>query len=187
MKKALIVIAFLLCSSSFVFAGGPMVAPKSEEVARPVEKPKLVNVDLADDLYNISKHWTIGIGLGGNPLIGLVEKDGFGYPQCEYGVTCVLGYGYTWISGQPTQAQIKAAIESIKAKNGNFVDEKKLPSMVRDEVGIKQLNYVEIGTWAAILPINAEMGMMWILSDNWRTRLGIGLPTLISFGINYDF
>ena len=177
----------LVAVNSICFAGGPVVAPSLGEGQKPVEKPKLVNVDLADELYNINKHWTIGIGLGGNPLIGIVEKDGFGYPKCEYGVNCVLGYSYTWISGQPSESQIKSAIESIKSKNGNFVEEKKLPSMVRDEVGIKQLNYVEVGTWAAILPINLEMGTMWILSDNWRTRLGFGLPTLISFGINYDF
>lgn len=187
MKKLLITAALLSSISSFAFAGGPVLAPKSEEVTSPVEKPKLVNVDLADDLYNVNQHWTVGIGLGGNPLIGIVEKDGFGYPKCEYGVTCVLGYGFTWISGQPSKDQIKSAIESIKSKNGNFVDEKKLPSMVRDELGIKELQYVEFGTVAAIIPLNLEMGTMWILSDNVRTRLGFGLPTLISFGINYDF
>ena len=62
-----------------------------------------------------------------------------------------------------------------------------LPAMVRDETGIKTLNYIELGTVALIVPLNAEMGTQWILSDNLRTRLGFGLPTLISFGVNYDF
>jgi hypothetical protein len=99
----------------------------------------------------------------------------------------VLGYGYTWISGQPTEKQIKTALDAIRTKNGALIDEKKIASTVRDEIGIKQLKYVEFGTFAGIVPLNLEMGTMWLLNDNTRTRLGFGLPTLISFGINFDF
>jgi len=191
MKKLflLVVISVFLCNVSF--AGGPIIAPKLEEVKKvqkKAEKPKMVAVEFAyDDLYKVNKHFTCGLGIGGNPMFGFVEKDGFGYPKCEYGVTWVLGYGYTWISGQPTPAQIKSALEVIKSKYGAFVEEKKIPSLVREEVGIKELKYVEFGTVAAVIPLNLEMGTMWILNDNTRTRLGFGLPTLISFGINFDF
>jgi hypothetical protein len=129
----------------------------------------------------------LGIGLGGNPMIGYVEKDGFGYPKCEYGFTCVLGFGYTWVSGQPTEKQIKDALEAISVKKGVFVNEKDIPSLVREETGVNSLNYVTAGTALLILPVNIEMGTMWIWNDNMRTRLGFGLPTLISFGVNYDF
>jgi len=185
MKKIILVSIIMMIFSTVSFAGGPIRAPKIEEVTPAAKK---VAVEFAfEDMAKINKHFTVGIGLGGNPLLGFVEKDGFGYPKCEYGITCVLGYGYTWISGQPTETQLRNALASVKSKYGPFVDEKKIPSLVRDETGIKELKYVEIGTVAAILPLNFEMGTMWILNDNVRTRLGFGLPTLISFGINYDF
>lgn len=188
MRKLLLLSAVLLLFSANVYAGGPMISPKMEEVKAPEEKPKLVPVEyVSDELFKIKKHLTLGLGFGGNPMIGFVEKDGFGYPQCEYGVTWVLGYGYTWISGQPSEKQIKEALKAIGTKNGGMIDEKKIGSLVREEVGIKELKYVEFGTFAAIVPLNLEMGTMWILNDNTRTRLGFGLPTLISFGINFDF
>jgi len=187
MKNIVLILTLLVLFPVISFAGGPAIAPNLEEVKQ-AEKPKMVAVDLAfDDLNKISKHWTVGIGLGGNPLIGMVEKDGFGYPKCEYGFTCVAGYGYTWVSGQPTEKQLKEAMDAIRSKYGAFVDEKRIPSMVRDEVGIKELKYVEFGTIAVLVPLNLEMGTMWVLNDNLRTRLGFGLPTLISFGVNLDF
>jgi hypothetical protein len=191
MKKIIVILALLVLFPAISFAGGPISAYKLDSVKItqvPSEKPKMVAVEYAfDDLSKVKKHFTVGLGFGGNPLIGFVEKDGFGYPKCEYGVTCVAGYGYTWISGQPTEKQIKNALEAIRSKNGAFADAKKLPSMVREEVGIKELKYVEFGTFAALVPLNLEMGTMWVLNDNTRTRLGFGLPTLISFGINFDF
>jgi hypothetical protein len=191
MKKIVVILTLLVLFPAISFAGGPISTYKLDSVKItqvPAEKPKMVAVEYAfDDLSKVKKHFTVGLGFGGNPLIGFVEKDGFGYPKCEYGVTCVAGYGYTWISGQPTEKQIKNALEAIRSKNGAFVDEKKIPSMVREEVGIKELKYVEFGTFAVLVPLNLEMGTMWVLNDNTRTRLGFGLPTLISFGVNFDF
>jgi hypothetical protein len=187
MKKIVIMLTLLVLFPAISFAGGPISTLKLESL-KAAEKPKMVAVEYAfDDLAKVQRHFTVGLGFGGNPLIGFVEKDGFGYPRYEYGVTCVAGYGYTWISGQPTEKQIKNALEAIRSRNGAFVDEKKIPSMVREEVGIKELKYVEFGTVAALLPLNLEMGTMWVLNDNLRTRLGFGLPTLISFGMNLDF
>jgi len=191
MKTIVIILTLFVLFPATSFAGGPISALKLgslKAAEKPLEKPKMVAVEYAfDDLAKVQKHFTVGLGFGGNPLIGFVEKDGFGYPRCEYGVTCVAGYGYTWISGQPTEKQIKNALEAIRSKNGAFVDEKKIPSMVREEVGIKELKYVEFGTFAVLVPLNLEMGTMWVLNDNTRTRLGFGLPTLISFGVNFDF
>jgi len=191
MKKIAMFLAIFVITCVPTLAGGPLYPTRVEEakqVEKQAEKPKMVNVEFAyEDLYKINKHLTLGIGLGGNPLIGFVEKDGFGYPKCEYGITCVLGYGYTWISGQPTEKQLRSALESIRSKYGAFVEEKKIPSMVRDEVGIKTLKYVQFGTFAGIIPLNLEMGTMWLINDNVRTRLGFGLPTLVSLGINIDF
>jgi hypothetical protein len=187
MKELALIMAFLVVFPVISFAGGPVYSLKIEKMEI-TEKPKMVAVEFAyDDFNKVNRHFTAGLGLGGNPLIGFVEKDGFGYPKCEYGITCVAGYGYTWISGQPTEKQIRSALDAIRSKKGAFVDVKKIPSMVRDEVGIKELKYVEFGTFAALVPLNLEMGRMWILNDNVRTRLGFGLPTLISFGMNLDF
>ena len=167
------------------FAGGPL---RTEPIPGTQDKPKLVSVESAKDVSDkTTKHWTIGIGLGGNPLIAITEKTSFGYPVTEYGVTSVLGYGVTWFSGQPDKDQISNALQNIRSDHGEYIDEKELPSLVRQGTGITSLNYVQLGTLATILPINAEIGTMWILTDNWRTRLGFGLPTLISFGIAYDF
>ncbi len=184
MKKAIFFLISLVFFCSISYAGGPTTALPVKEV----EKPKKVVVAYAyEDFNKIEKHFTCGLGLGGNPMFGFVEKDGFGYPQCEYGFTWVLGFGYTWVSGQPTERQIKDALEAISVKKGALVNEKDVPSLVREETGIKSLQYVTAGTALLVLPINIEMGTMWILNDNTRTRLGFGLPTLISFGINFDF
>ena len=191
MKKLILILMLLAIVPAISFAGGPVFIPNVKEINKvenPAEKPKMVAVEYAyDTLYKTKKSFTWGIGLGGNPMLGYVEKDGFGYPRCEYGITWVMGYGYTWISGQPTENQIKSALDAIRTKKGAFVEEKKIPSMVRDELGIKQLPYVEVGTVALLVPLNFEIGTMWILNDNTRARLGIGLPTLVSFGINFDF
>jgi len=184
MKKTALVLTLLAIFSGASFAGGPVNAPRIESL----KKPKMVAVEYVyDSMSQVKKHFTCGLGIGGNPMLGYVEKNGFGYPKCEYGITWVLGYGYTWVSGQPTSRQIKNALEAIRSKYGAFVEESKVASMVRKETGVNCLNYVEFGTVALIVPLNLEMGKMWILNDNTRTRLGFGLPTLVSFGINFDF
>lgn len=193
MKKYILVVIGICLVSSAAFAGGPLMTPSLDQVTKTSpaekEKPKMTAVEFAyDDMAATSRHLTVGIGLGGNSLIGLVEKDGFGYPKGEFSyLNCVLGLSYTWYSGQPTKAQLKSALDSIKSKDGAYVNEKELPSLVRKETGIEALNYFEVGSWALIAPINLEVGTMWILNDHARTRLGFGLPTLISFGINWDF
>ena len=122
----------------------------------------------------------MGLGFGGSPIIGFVEKDDYGYPRTEYGLITGIGFGMTWFKGYPSPDEINSAVKSVKSKNSNISD-KDLPSAVRAELGINSLSYVGLGI------VNAEMGTEWILGDNVRTRLGIGLPTLISFGINFDF
>jgi hypothetical protein len=190
MKKLGLLIVFTVFLGMNAFAGGPVTAPSLDEVSgsKPVEKAKTAVVQYAyDDFSKVSKHWTVGLGLGGNPLVGMVEKDGFGYPKVEYGFSCVLGIGYAWISGQPTQKEIQGALDSIASKRGAVVNEKELPSLVREELGNKPLDYFQIGTVALVVPLNVEVGKMYIINDNLRARLGFGLPTLICFGINYDF
>lgn len=187
MRTTLAFILFfsLLCGAAS--AGGPLsVQPVPQNSS--VEKPKMTAVEFSyDDFAKLSSHWTIGIGLGGTTMIGMVEKDGFGYPASEAGLTSLLGIGFTWYSGQPTKDQIKDALAKVRSENGAMVAEADLPAMVRDKTGINTLNYIELGTVALIVPLNAELGTEWILSDSLRTRLGFGLPTLISFGVNYDF
>ncbi len=177
----------MFTACSLCFAGGPATEQSLGNVKQ-IEPPKKVEVEFAyDGLSKVQEHFTLGLGLGGNPMIGYVEKDGFGYPRSEYGFTWCLGFGYTWVTGQPTEKQLNEALEFIRSKQGMFVDEKELPSLVRQETGIESLSYFELGSWAVILPVNVETGRMWILNDNTRVRLGFGLPTLISFGINFDY
>lgn len=186
MKRSVLFLIAMVSICSVSYAGGPVNTPEPKEVTQ--EKPKMIAVEFAyDDMYKLNNHFTAGLGIGGNPMLGVVEKDGFGYPKAEYGFTWNLGFGYTWISGQPTEKDIKNALESIKSKFGAQVNEKELPAMVRDELGVNELHYVELGTALLVLPINAEFGTMWILNDNTRTSLGFGFPTLLSFGINFDF
>lgn len=187
MKKTVMVVLMLTALCGAAIAGGPVsFQPVPEKSA--VEKPKMTAVEFSyDDLSKLSEHWTIGIGLGGTTMIGKVWKDGIGYPSSEIGFTSLLGIGFTWYSGQPSDAQIKDALAKIRSEKGAMVAVDDLPAMVRDATGVTTLNYLELGTVALIVPLNAEMGTQWILSDNLRTRLGFGLPTLISFGVNYDF
>lgn len=172
-----LVIFFAFGTSAF--AGAP--APTTERPI-PVEKvtPPPPPPPVSISPIVISKHFTLGLGFGGSPLIGFVDKDNYGYPRDEYGLISGIGFGYTWFNGYPTPAAVYSAVKSVKAKNPNISD-KDLPSKVRDELGVNRLTYVELGV------INAEMGYEWILGDSVRTRLGIGLPTIVSLGINFDF
>jgi hypothetical protein len=86
----------------------------------------------------------------------------------------------TWFKGFPTPEQINAAVRTVKANNPG-VSDKELPALVRKQLGISSLSYVGLGL------LNAEMGTEWIVGDGMRTRLGFGLPTIISFGVNFDF
>lgn len=181
-KSLVLVLVLLFAIEGAAFAGAP--APTTERPV-PIERisapplPPPPPTPVVKPLV-ISKHFTMGLGIGGNPLIGMVEKDQYSYPRTEYGLCTGIGFAVTWFSGVPTADQINAAVARIKSGNPGVTD-KDLPSLVRKELGINKLNYVGLGI------LNAEMGTEWILSDNVRTRFGFGLPTIISFGINIDF
>jgi hypothetical protein len=172
-----LVIFFAFGTSAFAGAPAPTTerAIPVEQVAPPPPPPTVTAKPVV-----ISKHFTLGLGIGGSPLIGFVEKDNYGYPRTEYGLISGIGFGVTWFSGYPTPAEIYSAVKAVKAKNPNISDED-IPAKVRDELGVHRLTYVGLGI------INAEMGYEWVVGDSVRTRLGIGLPTIISFGINFDF
>jgi hypothetical protein len=136
-------------------------------------------------------HFTFGLGCAGNPLLGAVWKDGFGYPKEEVGLSTWVGVSYTGILGTPTEEEIRDAVKAIKLEYGE--DPKvyelpgyELPKLVRQKINKGMANYFTIGTVALIVPLNFEFGWMWY-SDNVRFRLGFGLPSLIAIGINYDF
>lgn len=181
-KFVALTLAIVLVSCSAAFAGAPSPVMERPIPVEQISQPAAPAAPAAEAVNPpvISRHFTVGLGLGGNPLIGFVEKDQYGYPRSEAGLCTGIGFAMTWFKGQPSADQIKAAVQKIKASNPG-VSDKELPSLVRQELGINSLSYVGLGI------LNAEMGTEWILSDNWRTRLGIGLPTIISFGINFDF
>jgi hypothetical protein len=182
-KFVLMALVLVFVCQASAFAGAP--APTTErpipvERVTPPPTPPVQPVQETAKPLVISKHFTLGLGIGGSPLIGFVEKDDYGYPRTEYGLISGIGFGMTWFKGNPSAEEINAAVKSVKTKNPSISDAD-LPSAVRTELGVNSLSYVGLGI------INAEMGNEWILSDNVRTRLGVGLPTLISFGINFDF
>jgi len=182
-KSVLVVLAVLFVCQISAFAGAP--APTTErpipvERVAPPPPPPAPPAKAAVNPLVISRHFTLGLGIGGNPLIGFVEKDQYDYPRTEYGLCTGIGFAMTWFSGQPTADQINAAVAKIKSGNPG-VAEKDIPSLVRKELGVNCLNYVGLGI------INAEIGREWILADNIRTRFGFGLPFIISLGINLDF
>jgi len=182
MKKGIVlVLAIMFILPVSVFAGAPSPTTEKpipvEQVTPPPMPPQ--PQEEVNPLV-ISKRFTLGLGLGGNPLIGFVEKDQYGYPRTEYGLCTGIGFAVTWFKGQPSPDDIATAVAKVRSANPG-IEEKKIASLVREELKVKSLNYVGLGV------LNAEMGTEWILSDNMRTRLGFGLPTLISFGINFDF
>ena len=131
-------------------------------------------------------HFTFGLGCAGNPFLGAVTKNGFGYPKNEFGFTNWAGFGYTWIFGIPSDEEIRNAIKTIKTEYGEDIKAYELPKLVRQEIRKGVANYFTAGTVYLILPLNFEYGWMWY-SDNVRFRCGLGLPILIAFGINCDF
>jgi len=178
-----LVLVLVFISQVAAFAGAP--APTTErpipveQVTPPPTPPSAPAAQKVNPLI-VSRHFTLGLGLGGNPLIGFVEKDQYGYPRSEMGLCTGIGFAVTWFKGQPSAEDIVAAVGRVKAKNPGVAD-KDLPSLVRQELGVNSLSYVGLGI------LNAEIGTEWILADNCRTRFGFGLPTIISFGINWDF
>jgi hypothetical protein len=193
MKKLAMVLTVLFVCQGLAFAGAPapvMERPVPVEQVTPPPPPPPAPYQEPVRPLIISKYGTWGLGLGGNPMIGVVEKDQYGYPHTEYtgpfyGVNWVFGFGLTTFNGQPTPEQIANAITEIKRADANVAD-KDIPALVRKKLG-NTLTYTHLGTALLVLPINAEIGMQWILSDNCRTRLGIGIPTILCFGINWDF
>jgi hypothetical protein len=181
-RSVAIVFVLMIAIGTVSFAGAP--SPTTErpipvEQVTPPPPPPPPPAPTVKPLV-ISKHFTLGLGLGGNPLIGFVEKDQYGYPRTEYGLCTGIGFAVSWFKGNPSAENISAAENKVRRANPG-VDEKQIPSLVRKELGINSMSYVGLGI------LNAEMGTQWIISDNMRTRLGIGLPTLISFGVNIDF
>ncbi len=180
-KYVLMATVFVSLFGMAAFAGAP--APTTEkpkaEVVTPPTPPAEPALGAADPSV-ITNHFTIGLGFGGSPLIGFVDKDGIDFPRDEYGLISGIGFGYTWFSGYPSVADMKAAVIAVK-KNNPGISDSDVPTQARNMLGVNHLTYVELGI------LNAEMGYEWLLTDNVRTRLGIGLPTLISLGINLDF
>jgi len=174
-------VLFVLQVSAFAGAPAPtMERPIPVERVAPPPPPPVAPAPVSAMPVVISKHFTLGLGLGGSPLIGFVEKDNYGYPRTEYGLISGIGFGMTWFKGCPTPEQINAAAKTVKANNPG-VSDKELPALVRKQLGITSLSYVGLGL------LNAEMGTEWIIGDGMRTRFGFGLPTIISFGVNFDF
>jgi len=178
MKNLVLVLILLFACQGIAFAGAPSPTTEKPIPVEQVTPPKPPVAEVSP--FIISNHFTCGLGFGGSPLLGFVAKDQYGYPRTEFGIISGIGFGMTWFKGQPSAADVKAAVARVKAMNPSAT-EKEIPSLVRKELGVNTLNYVELGI------LNAEMGTEWILNDNTRTRFGFGLPTLISFGINWDF
>jgi len=182
-RSVLLALSVLFVLQVSAFAGAPaptMERPIPVERVAPPPPPPAAPAQASGMPVVISKHFTLGLGLGGSPLIGFVEKDNYGYPRTEYGLISGIGFGMTWFKGFPTPEQINAASKTVKANNPG-VSDKELPALVRKQLGITSLSYVGLGL------LNAEMGTEWIISDGMRTRFGFGLPTIISFGVNFDF
>ncbi|MBU0573685.1 MAG: hypothetical protein ABIJ26_02860 [Candidatus Margulisiibacteriota bacterium] len=133
-------------------------------------------------------HFTFGLGLAGNPFLGAVIKDGFGYPKGEMGYTNWAGFGYTWIYGTPSENELKDAFLSIKNEYGEAnILSTQLSSLIRQKIDKNVLNYFTFGTVLFIYPLNVEYGWMFLAGDNLRFRVGFGLPLLFAFGFNVDF
>ena len=182
-RSVLLALSILFVLQVSAFAGAPaptMERPIPVERVAPPPPPPAAPAQTSGMPVVISKHFTLGLGLGGSPLIGFVEKDNYGYPRTEYGLISGIGFGMTWFKGFPTPEQINSAVKTVKANNPG-VSDKELPALVRKQLGITSLSYVGLGV------LNAEMGTEWIIGDGMRTRFGFGLPTIISFGINFDF
>ncbi len=191
-KGLALVLVILFVTSGIAFAGAP--APTTErpipvEEVAPPPPPPAPTAPIVEPLV-ITKHNTWGIGLGGNPLVGIVEKDQYGYPHTEYtgpfyGVNCVLGFGMTWYKGQPSAEDLTAAANTAKATNPGISDSD-LGAAVRKELG-NTVSYVGLGTALLVVPVVAEAGIEWVWDNNSRTRLGIGIPTIICLSINWDY
>ena len=132
-------------------------------------------------------HFTFGLGMAGNPFLGAVNKDGFGYPKNELGLSNWLGFSYTWIYGAPSEEEINDAFKQIKAEYGkDNIRPYEIPRLIKSKINKGVFNYFTAGTVYLLFPLNFEGGWMWV-SDNVRFRLGLGLPVLLAFGINFDF
>lgn len=149
-----------------------------------------INLDKEIDKLFVNKtHFTFGLGFySGNPFLGAVTKNGYGYPKNEVGFSNLAGISYTWIIGVPLEEEIEDAINEVKERYGEEnIRSYELSNLVRTEINKNTLNYFTIGTIMLIIPFNLEYGWMWLSGDNVRFRFGLGLPLLIAFGINFDF
>ncbi|OQY09699.1 MAG: hypothetical protein B6I28_02520 [Fusobacteriia bacterium 4572_132] len=179
------IIIFILLTT-FVFSETQL--PKPESMFTIVSNGKIDSKIL--ELTTIHSYKTTGLGLFcGNVLLGKVYKNELDYPQKEFGLNHWLGFSHTWILNNPTQSEIKKAVTSVYSQNNSYkLNKNEIKLQIKKELNHNIVNYVSIGTALLIIPANLEYGWMFLSKDgDTRTRIGFGLPTIISVGVNFDF
>jgi len=142
------------------------------------------------ELSKTTSYKTTGLGLFcGNVLLGKVYKNELGYPKKEFGLNHWLGFSRTWILNNPTQNEIKKAITSVYSQNNYYkLDKNEINLQIKKELNHNVVNYISASTALLIVPVNLEYGWMFLSEDgNIRSRIGFGLPTIVSVGVNFDF
>ncbi len=135
----------------------------------------------------IESVFTVGFGLSGAPGLGVVNKNRLGFPISEYGITDLIGFSYTWVKGGPSNDDITTSAFFVE-QNYTISDSKQFKELIFDELKSRyKIKYFSIGLCMIPPNFNLEWGRMFILSPNARARIGFGFPTLLTFGINYDF
>ncbi|MGM0509368.1 MAG: hypothetical protein ACQERZ_09480 [Fusobacteriota bacterium] len=163
-----------------------------------LEKPESMNISTqsgnirikTNELLEVKSYTTTGIGLlSGAPIYGKVLKNKLGFPKREFGLNNLLGFSYTWIFDTPKKEEVYEAVSSVYSKNNSYnLSDYQLNLKVKKELDQNVVNYFTLGSAIAIIPINVEYGWMFLSENsNIRTRIGVGLPTILSVGMSADF
>ena len=131
------------------------VVPPVQTTPSPVPPPTQPCLDSLLDAYRAS-HWSLGIGLG-YFLLGLVERNGFGYPLNAFGFSATLGafFRHYWA---PHPLVIE---EELSERCAEACDEQELEEAVAvavDCLDISRFPYLQVGTdFLVLLGVGAGM------------------------------
>ena len=129
------------------FGAGPPALAATSSPAQPC-------LDSLLEVYR-SSHWSLGLGLG-YFVLGLVERNGFGYPTNAFGFSATLGafFRHYWI---PHALEIEDALaECDEACQEQELDE--AVDVAVDCLGISRFPYLQVGTdFLVLLGIGAGM------------------------------
>lgn len=143
-------------------------------------------IDEVIEIYIFDESSHISAGFDMTFLVGVMTKNGFGYPKKTFAVSPFLGIDWRTFS-LPSARDVRYKAERLLESNPNLSTQELLEK-VKQEMDLRIFRYFQIGTEVLIIP-KVGIGWMFSLTDEHTVffDVGINFPFLINFGIIVSF